>query len=384
MNSLYVALNMLKRTLGHKKGLFIFMVIPALVISLIIGLIGQASTKVVTIAYLNQDQGSLGKHIIQELTNRKDFILKEIAEPEALKEKIIKKQADAAFMIPADFSQSLYNGSGDQVEMYQLRLNEATFTLKIELDSLVGQIKQTISSFPPGSLSAAELKANVEKSLTQIEKHQVRATVTDYNLYLNPANSTIIGFMLMFMMGLISSTVSIIVEDRRQKTMARMFTAPIRSVEIALGNFLGSFIVGTLQVLFILLFTRYVLQHDYHLPFLSHLIILEFFVLASMGIASAIAGLMKNVANIGTLSSLVISPTCMLGGCFWPISIMPVWMQKLSNFVPQKWAIDAIERMSTGQGLTDIGMNIGVLALFAVILLGIGSVILQPQEAEVG
>jgi ABC-2 type transport system permease protein len=74
----------------------------------------------------------------------------------------------------------------------------------------------------------------------------------------------------------------------------------------------------------------------------------------------------------------------MLGGCFWPVSIMPDWMQKLSNFVPQKWAIDAIERMATGQRLADIGMNLGVLTLLAVILIGIGSVILRPEEAEVG
>jgi ABC-2 type transport system permease protein len=183
-------------------------------------------------------------------------------------------------------------------------------------------------------------------------------------------------------MSLINSTVSIIMEDRKQMTMARIYTAPVRSFEIMMGNFMGSFLVGSLQILLILSITRFILQFDYHLPFVSQLIVMEFFLLASMGIASAVAGMVKNSSNITSLNTLIITPTCMLGGCFWPVSIMPDWMQKLSNFVPQKWAIDAIQRMSMGQGLMNVLLNLGVLALFAIILLGIGSVILRPEKAE--
>ncbi|SEB43521.1 ABC transporter permease [Paenibacillus sp. GP183] len=382
MNSLYIALNMLKRTLGQRKGLFIYIVIPTFVISLIIALAGQAPTRVVTIAYMNQDQGNLGKHLVQELSLRKDYILKEMSHADMLKEHVIKQQADAAFIIPANFSDSLYKGNVPQVQMYQLSVSEASFTLKLHVDSIVGELNQTVSSLQAASLQGAVLQSAVEKTLAQMEKHQVKAAVTDLNLYVNPGLSTIIGFMLMFMMSLINSTVSIIMEDRKQMTMARIYTAPVRSFEIVMGNFMGSFLVGNLQILLILSITRYILQFDYHLPFVSQLVIMEFFLLASMGIASAVAGMVKNSSNITSLNTLIITPTCMLGGCFWPVSIMPDWMQKLSNFVPQKWAIDAIQRMSMGQGLMNVLLNLGVLALFAIILLGIGSVILRPEKAE--
>ncbi|MNI27117.1 ABC-2 family transporter protein [compost metagenome] len=74
----------------------------------------------------------------------------------------------------------------------------------------------------------------------------------------------------------------------------------------------------------------------------------------------------------------------MLGGCFWPVYVMPEWMQKIANFVPQTWVIDAIERMSSGSGLGDVMLHVGILSLFALILLGVGSVILKPGEAEAG
>jgi ABC-2 type transport system permease protein len=383
MNSFYIAFNMLRRTLGQKKGLLIFIIIPTLVVSLIISIIGQAPARQITIAYMNQDQGNLGKHLVHELTMRKDYVLTEVPDSGAMKEKVIKQQANAALVIPANFSDSLYKGEGPQVEMYQLNISEASFTLKLHVDSIVSELKQTVTSLAQASRQAADLQAAVEKTVAQIEQHQVKATVTDYNLYLNPGLSTIIGFMLMFMMSVINSTVSIIIEDRKQMTMARMFTAPVRSIEIAFGNFLGSFLVGTLQIVLILSITRYILQFNYHIPFISQLIIMEFFLLASIGIASAVAALVKNTSNIASINTLIVTPTCMLGGCFWPIAIMPDWMQKISNFVPQKWAIDAIQRLSTGQELMDVILNIGVLALFALILLGVGSVILRPEEAEV-
>ncbi|WP_167356963.1 hypothetical protein [Paenibacillus pectinilyticus] len=40
-------------------------------------------------------------------------------------------------------------------------------------------------------------------------------------------------------------------------------------------------------------------------------------------------------------------------------------------------------RMPSGQLLSHMGMNIGVLSLFAVILMSVGSAILKPAEAEV-
>jgi ABC-2 type transport system permease protein len=384
MNSLHIAINMLKRTLGQRRGVLLFLIVPALVVSAIIGILGREPSKVVEVAYFNADQGNLSKYVLSELSSFPDYRMKEVSSEEELKDLVISQKAGVGLRIPASFSQTFYNSDKPQVDMYQLNTNEATFTFKLNVDSIINRLSQTIEQVRASGADRAGLQSIVDKAIAQIQKHQVKASVTDYNLYLNHAMNAVIGFMLMFMMGLISNTVMIIMEDRRQRTMARIFTAPIRSIEIALGNFLGSFLVGTLQVLFILIVTRFVLQYNYHLPFLNHFIIMEFFLLACIGIASAIAGLMKNSNNISGINAMVITPTCMLGGCFWPISIMPDWMQKLANFVPQKWVIDGIERMASGQSLSEVALNLGVLALFAFILLGIGSVILQPGEAEVG
>ncbi|MBP1961294.1 ABC transporter permease [Paenibacillus aceris] len=384
MNSLFIAYNMLRRTLLQKKGFLMYLLIPAGVVSLIIGVMGQQQEHRIDIAYINMDQGPFGAHLLQELKLLPDYRLQEQSSGADLKESVTKQKTSGAFIIPEGFSETLLKGTAPQVDMYQLSVSEATITLKITLDSILSGYQGTVDVHRKQGLEDKSLQEAMEKTLTQMEKHQVKAHVTDLNLYVNPNMHLVVGFMLMFMMGVINNTISVIMEDRRMRTMARTFTAPVRSIEIMLGNFIGSFLVGTLQVLVILIVTRYVTNYEYGLPFFSQFVMLEFFLLASMGIASAIAGMVKNVSNMGLINSLVVTPTCMLGGCFWPISLMPEWMQKIANFVPQKWVIDAIQQMAAGHSLSQMWMHMGVLTLFALILLGVGTVILKPEDAEVG
>ncbi|MMZ59193.1 ABC-2 type transporter [compost metagenome] len=105
--------------------------------------------------------------------------------------------------------------------------------------------------------------------------------------------------------------------------------------------------------------------------------------LVAMGISSAVAGLIRNTQQASIINSLIITPTCMIGGCFWPISFMPEFMQKAANFVPQKWTIEAVEILSSGNGLSDITVPLLILGLMALILLAFGSAVLRPSDANV-
>lgn len=383
MNSFTIALNMLRRSLFQRKGLLMYLVIPAAAVSLIIGVLGQQSENRVDIAYLNLDQGTIGTQVVQELSAFPDYRLIMAASEADLKNDVIKQKVAGAFIIPLGFSDTFLAGTLPELEMYQLHTNEATVTLKISLEGILSGYQDTIALFSKQGLKETDLRGAALQTISQIQKHQIKPEITDLRLYTNPNMHIVSGFMLIFVMGLINKTVSLVMEDRRLRTMARTYTAPVRAFEIVAGNLLGSFAVGTLQVLVILLITRYVAGYEYGLPFVSQFVILEFFLLASMGIASVVASMVKNATNLNVINSLVVSPTCMLGGCFWPISLMPEWMQKLANFVPQKWALDAIERMSSGQPLSHMWMNMGVLALFGFILMSVGSVILKPTEADV-
>ena len=60
--------------------------------------------------------------------------------------------------------------------------------------------------------------------------------------------------------------------------------------------------------------SRYIMGYDYGVEIFPHFLILGAFMLVTMGIASTVAGFIRNPQNIGMLNNLIIFPTCMLGG----------------------------------------------------------------------
>lgn len=256
--------------------------------------------------------------------------------------------------------------------------------IRMTADSAVTRLSGTAALIRETSEPAVDRMLMLQEVLKQSALNRVDTEVTDLNLYAKPGLSNVTGFTLMFMMTLISSVVSMMIDDRRQRTLSRMYTAPVRAYQIALGNFLGSLVVGSLQVIIVLALSRYVLRYDYGIPLLLHFLILMAFMMVSLGLASTVAGLIRNGQNAAMINSMIVTPTCMLGGCFWPLAIMPEFMQKIANFIPQKWAIEAVEIAATGGTFSDIALPLAILSLMAVILLAVGSAVLRPSERGAG
>ena len=194
------------------------------------------------------------------------------------------------------------------------------------------------------------------------------------------SNPIIIGLLLMFVMLLCSQSIGFVMEDREQRTMARMFTAPVRSLDISFGYFLGSLLVGTLQVIFVLSLTYFVFGYSPGVSFGAMLLVIECFLFAAVGLASAVAGLVRNSAQLSQINTMIVIPTCMMSGCFFSISLLPDFMQKLAKFTPQKWAIGAIDRLGAGEGIGDISLQLCILLLFAAVTIAFGSAVLRPNQ----
>ena len=58
----------------------------------------------------------------------------------------------------------------------------------------------------------------------------------------------------------------------------------------------------------------------------------------------------------------------MLGGCMWPLSIVPAPMRVAGHLVPQAWAMDAWQKLIFDHGgLGDIAPQLAVLSGAAVV-----------------
>ncbi|MBY9077549.1 ABC transporter permease [Paenibacillus sp. HN-1] len=376
-----IAANLVRRMVGQRRGLMTYLIIPCIIISVIISLTGNDGFNKDAVLYSNLDTGPAGAHVIAELEKTGDYNFVKQNDGQEVKQGVIDEKGQAGLIIPADYTAKLLAGGQSQIQIYELKASETSVTLKMKASELGDRLRGLASAASQASGGTAE--ARLASVLEQAGKHQVGSVRTDYNLYPRTGMDTVTGFMLMFLMAMVTSSVSFIMDDRKQRTMMRMYSAPVRSYEIAIGNFLGSLAVGIIQVAAVLAVARFGLGYNFGVPMPIYFLALAGFMLVSMGLASTAAGLIRNPNNTGMLNALILTPTCMLGGCFWPISIMPDYMQKAANFVPQKWAIEAAELAATGSGWSELWLPFAVLGLMAAILLAIGSAILRPSEAAI-
>lgn len=378
-----IAWNMVKRTIGSRNGMLTYILLPCIVVAGIVSVSGSLGESPAVVLYSNMDLGTGGQHLLSELESTREYKLVEKKDEAELRKSVIDQNGEAGISIPADFTSALLAGEEPQISIYELKTTETSIMVKLKTSAIADEMRDTAALIGADSEGTADRNSQFTAVMQRAEQHSVGSIRTDYNLYPREGLGMVTGLTLMFLMGLVTSSVSLIMDDRRKRTMMRMFSAPVRSYEIALGNFLGSFMVGLIQIVVVLALGRFVLRYDYEVPLYLYFLVLAAFMLVSMGIASTVAGLIRNPNNAGMLNTLILIPTCMLGGCFWPISIMPDYMQKAANFVPQKWAIQAVDIAATGGGWNELWLPFAILGLMAAVLLAIGSAILRPSEAGI-
>jgi len=385
MRLFLIAKNLLKRTIGTLRGFGVFVLIPSFILSMAVLLFGGDSQDTIhRVHVVNLDHGELGAALMEELEKKENYLIFPLEHPDRLKEMVATRQTNEAFIIPENFTEKVLSGQKAEIEMVLLNIEAKNAALRIMLDSLIDGMRETARHFRHNGPSDPESVASEIAKVLRYEN--VTTTKSPESLWKHTSNNGIAEvnrMMLVFIMGIISYAVIMIVHDRQHHLLSRIYTAPVSSTEIVLGNFLGSLIVGTIQIALILFITRYLFGYTYgEIPVFMQWAVLEMFLLASLGIAAIVGGLAKDSNYIGLVYILVILPTCMIGGCFWSIDDMPWFLQKLSYFVPQSWTLNAIQELDRGAGLLDILPNLSILALFAAVFLLFGGYIFRPNESE--
>jgi ABC-2 type transport system permease protein len=93
---------------------------------------------------------------------------------------------------------------------------------------------------------------------------------------------------------------------------------------------------------------------------------LLFVAYAFLGLGLLIAALADNVPAVQALGQCLFLPMIMIGGVGVPLAILPVWAQRLSGFMPGRYAVDVLQRGFTEPtGLTGAGFS-----LLALVVIG--------------
>ncbi|MEK0317565.1 ABC transporter permease [Cohnella sp. 56] len=277
-----------------------------------------------------------------------------------LRDKIASGKLDAGIVIPQGFGEALKAGKPMELELLSVKGAQVTAYVQAMLDGYLNNIA-SIASRAGGDEAKFD---RIYSDYTQGEFAVGREQLKDES---NVKDTTYqsLGFLIAFMMFSSVNMTEMILREKENRTFLRLLSSPVTARSYVIANVAVNFTVMLVQIAMTLFFMKTVLHVDSGVPTGELAALLILFSLAAIGLSLLIVSLSKSKAQAGALQNLIITPTCLLAGCYFPMDIMPDTVRKIGSFLPQHWLLDAVNRLQHGDSFGSLYMNLLILAAFA-------------------
>lgn len=354
----------LKETLKSPLTLIFLFVMP-IVFSFIFGSTAS-DTKKPTVAFIQESsEGKLNQEIFQILEKNTKFLWVKATESDA-KDLVSEEKVIASVKVANPLKSHLKDKEIFDVTVYRKTEEYAVLSPYLkETAAIIYQINQGVKEQKSVSLTNALNKLNESGTISLVEKNQDGEASQQPNLI--P-----LGFTIMFMMFAISSSVSSIHLEYKDYTWQRLLSSPIHKISVLLGYFIAYFLLGWIQ-LGVLLTILSIFFNVYLGNFMLILVFGSFVIGLVVSLGFMIATLSHTKKQAEVFSAIIIVGTCMLGGIYWPLDIVPDMMKKISLAIPQTWMMSGFgEIMSGTVNHSILLLDITVLAAFTIVFMVIG------------
>ncbi len=173
------------------------------------------------------------------------------------------------------------------------------------------------------------------------------------------------------------------IQDRETNVLRRFKVAPIGPAPIIVASLISG-LVAFLPSLFLFIFFGKLI---YRAPIPQHLISLIIFVcigaLAFRALGMIIAATVNSAQEGGILVQILYLPMLFLSGATFPISIMPIWLQKIAQFMPATYLFQGIQSILIGSEsiLANMTSVIGLL-ITLVVAVFVGTKLFRWEKEE--
>jgi len=183
------------------------------------------------------------------------------------------------------------------------------------------------------------------------------------------------GTMVMFtLLIMLTSGAVLLVVERRQGLLRRLASTPLTRGSVTAGKWGARLGLASIQIAFAMAIgTAF-----FHMKWGPDVPMLLLVLAAYAALCGALGIVLGNLARterqavaVGVIGSNVLAA---LGGCWWPIEVVPGWMQRLAGFLPTGMAMEALHNLVVFQtGPAGAVPQILIMAGGAVILGWVGS-----------
>lgn len=314
------------------------------------------------------------------------------------RDRVREGDSAALIVIPAGYGAALTNATRLEIDFYSAtspptpdpvlqmldvvlqRINSAALTAGVA-DAVLGRIEEVAGAAPLIAPWRADFVRDIYANATTlmaespptVNFERVGGTPSDEpNQSLQGFGQSVPGVGSMYVMFTVFGGMVLIQRERQRWTLQRLGVFPLRRSQILGGKILTYFTLGMLQYL-VVFGVGLAVGLDFGAQPWLLLPVMIAFVLCCTALTFAIAPVLSSEGQASMTTQLLSLTFASLGGAWWPLEIVPEFMQNLGHLTPVAWAMDAFrDLIFYSGGLTAILPEVGMLLAAAAVLFGIG------------
>lgn len=176
--------------------------------------------------------------------------------------------------------------------------------------------------------------------------------------------------LLVFSLMLEACIVAVLsLKEKESGIYRRILAAPASSTMYTVSLFVAVYVVLALETVLVLAAVYLLVPLDGDVGFGGLAVLLLCFGVAAAGFGVMLTAFASDSTQGAALANVGVIFSSFLGGCFWPVDIMPDGMQRFARVFPQTWANLAVGRLSAGESLRGIGEILLLLIVYGVAFL---------------
>ncbi|MCM3538775.1 ABC transporter permease [Priestia endophytica] len=354
----WIIKNIIKSLLNMKGGLLLYLFIPLAGIILSTVMHGSDNPNI-RIGVVDEDKSGLTEDTFSFLKGLENTSVEKNSIKQQ-EESLTAGEKDLIVIFKSGFEESVKRGKPEGIELVSLKGEEATAFVKSYLASYI----DNVASIARGTEGNEEFQL-VYNRYQNSEVRVTAAALENTSQYKQMTYSSI-GFLIVIMLSFAMSLSLLILKEKETRTYYRITAAPITARQYVAANIIVNMMVMSLQVMLTLTVMKAVFHIDYGMSSWQLFSLMFLFSFVSVGLSLVLISFVNSTSAAPALQNAVLIPTCMLSGCFWPIEVMPDSIQKIADFLPQKWVLETITEFQEGKGLEDLYMNFIVLFSFGI------------------
>jgi ABC-2 type transport system permease protein len=321
---------------------------------LLVNALGAAAVGRNPVALVTLDHGVKGQQMAQIIHNADVFRITDATPAQA---RVLLNNIDVAAIItiPSDFTQRVDAHVNAPIAVTVNNLN-LDFTNDIRRS-----VPDAITQFYQAQGKASSIKVTMQE--TDLRHRDVE--FFQYNIL-----PTIL--LLLMISGLINGGLST-AREWESHTVKELLLSPVSRVSIIAGKVLAGFAITFILGMLVLLL-GYVLgwTQPEGVYWLSTLLTIALVSLLSAGLGVAIGAALRRVQVVIVVSINIAIYLFFLAGGIGVLAFEPAWLQNIAAFVPLTYGRHALEQAVFYSASDQLGLDIAVLALSALVAIGLG------------